>query len=429
MSNGWIHSSFCLAVVVLVAVLGLPVALASGPAPGTYYPTHVSGVVTVDGARRATIHYAQSPLTAGAQVKTVAQNITISPESMRAAARGAMRLAGPISLGLTAAELLRGVTYDPETMGIDTSAGEWLQSRVERAEETYTSGLPPPWQSMPSDCYTIRSCTVLGQGTGQSRHISYTVPWGPNPLPSGSNPCSSIGGINIGIPAGIACLVQYSPPHPTTVAQWNASFPITIPAESFEVGNPFPAEDSVVDGAIDDRLAMQLIAAAIQQGFSNLMPEIWDMANSLNSWLDPSAPGYDPVLDGQTKIGAPVVPVSGIDPPVSSDGGAGGEIHLEFPIFCQWATIVCDFIEWFRSPADEPESVDVPIEDVDIPDGVDLGGSYTCPPDRSVTVMGTVPIVFSYGPICDAGNTYGRPVIMLCASLASLLIIIGGARV
>lgn len=77
---------------------------------------------------------------------------------------------------------------------------------------------------------------------------------------------------------------------------------------------------------------------------------------------------------------------TGTEPGTGTGTGTGtstGGATLEFPVFCEWAGIVCDFIDWVKQdeeiPEDEPEKIDESIFDRKFDINFDMGGS--CPPN------------------------------------------------
>lgn len=119
-----------------------------------------------------------------------------------------------------------------------------------------------------------------------------------------------------------------------------------------------------------------------------------------NTGSEPSSkgkPGYYNITDGDKTIEGNVYetdPTGSITPKpdtgTGTDPGTGtgtspstGGATLEFPVFCEWAGIVCDFIDWVKQdeeiPEDEPEKIDESIFDRKFDINFDMGGS--CPPN------------------------------------------------
>lgn len=119
-----------------------------------------------------------------------------------------------------------------------------------------------------------------------------------------------------------------------------------------------------------------------------------------NTGSEPSSkgkPGYYNITDGDKTIEGNVYetdPTGSITPKpdtgTGTEPGTGtgtgtstGGATLEFPVFCEWAGIVCDFIDWVKQdeeiPEDEPEKIDESIFDRKFDINFDIGGS--CPPN------------------------------------------------
>lgn len=104
----------------------------------------------------------------------------------------------------------------------------------------------------------------------------------------------------------------------------------------------------------------------------------------------------------------------------------------EWPAFCDWATTVCDWIEWSKEEPDPPEDTTVFVED---PVDFDTDKSYitftgSCPPPytASLNVMGnTVPFSFDYAPICSVMSSLA-PFIKGAGYLTAAYIIAGFSR-
>lgn len=119
---------------------------------------------------------------------------------------------------------------------------------------------------------------------------------------------------------------------------------------------------------------------------------------SRNTGSEPSSqgkPGYYKITDGEKTVEGyvyPTEPTGSITPkpdtgtgtePGTGTGTSTGGATLEFPVFCEWAGIVCDFIDWVKQdeeiPEDEPEKIDESIFDRKFDINFDMGGS--CPPN------------------------------------------------
>lgn len=102
----------------------------------------------------------------------------------------------------------------------------------------------------------------------------------------------------------------------------------------------------------------------------------------------------------------------------------------QFPEFCSWATVVCDWMKWTREkPA--TEQVDVPEEELDLTAAQwssGIGGG-SCPAPLSVAI--STPVVtnieFTYQPLCDLASLL-KPLFIASAAIVAAFIIGGGKR-
>ncbi|AXH76258.1 MAG: 50-kDa virion protein [Inoviridae sp.] len=121
------------------------------------------------------------------------------------------------------------------------------------------------------------------------------------------------------------------------------------------------------------------------------------------------------VLTGSSSTSTkyPSVPSENYVPPSTGTGGSGnnntggggGGTAIEFPTFCSWASVVCDFIDWYKEPIGEPEPdlSQIIIDNDDFVKHKNISfGSKSCPADYSVRVdfIGK-DINISYQPFCD----------------------------
>lgn len=98
---------------------------------------------------------------------------------------------------------------------------------------------------------------------------------------------------------------------------------------------------------------------------------------------------------------------------------------IEFPVFCTWATKICEFVDWAKTdaPADT-EKPDVPFEELgDEEVTYDSGlGAGTCPPPATVSLMGGTHEM-SFEPVCDLAAG-ARPFVLISASLLAGLMLL-----
>lgn len=99
----------------------------------------------------------------------------------------------------------------------------------------------------------------------------------------------------------------------------------------------------------------------------------------------------------------------------------------EWPGFCDWASVVCEFIDWVKK--DDTEEKELPEQELDIdPNSWSSGlGGGTCPAPESFTVevagiSGTAE--FPWEPLCQ-GATFLRPAFIAAASIIAVFILAG----
>lgn len=99
-----------------------------------------------------------------------------------------------------------------------------------------------------------------------------------------------------------------------------------------------------------------------------------------------------------------------------------------WPLFCEWAGPVCEFIDWFREPFVEPEPVDVPALELDEPSfgSVGLPSTAGCPAPRVVS-LGVGTFQLSYDPFCQLADMI-RPLVLVTSYLFAAFILLGVRR-
>ena len=127
---------------------------------------------------------------------------------------------------------------------------------------------------------------------------------------------------------------------------------------------------------------------------------------------DPNSPSYDPELDPDNPTKPETQP-------------------FEFPPFCDWATKVCDFIDWVQTEPSEPEeSGDIevqkpdPVIHEDLLERLYINMPAQCPPDPVLEFMGAR-IPFPMSVFCQFAVMM-KPLILLFAYIKGLAIIGNG---
>lgn len=113
----------------------------------------------------------------------------------------------------------------------------------------------------------------------------------------------------------------------------------------------------------------------------------------------------------------------------SGNGSGSGSVSVDFPVFCGWASVVCDFLDWFTSE-ELPEEPNLPhdmIEDnVISPTGITVGYAGTCPQNQQITLsLGLLTKTYEipYTPLCDLAAKL-RPFIILLSLVVSARILL-----
>lgn len=166
-----------------------------------------------------------------------------------------------------------------------------------------------------------------------------------------------------------------------------------------------PSSNTLAKEAADD------MAVALPKAFDNPVPT-----------SDPERPsGYAKITDGEKTLEAYVTPAPiggttdttttpNIDPvtgqPTGETSTSGG---FQFPKFCDWAAVVCDWIEWTKEPPEEEKELDVPVSEIDKQDikkDLITVAASACPPDQRFDVSGlpfgiSINKSYSMQPICN----------------------------
>lgn len=142
------------------------------------------------------------------------------------------------------------------------------------------------------------------------------------------------------------------------------------------------------------------------------------------------------LINALNALAAANAAANGLDPPdpILSDpslGEDGTPSQTDWPGFCDWATTVCDFIDWVKAEDTQTEPPEVPFEELPMEpqewsSGLG-GGSCPAPYSTSVSLAGySANIEFSVEPICELGITMHDLIIAMALILSPM--IIGGFR-
>lgn len=137
------------------------------------------------------------------------------------------------------------------------------------------------------------------------------------------------------------------------------------------------------------------------------------------------------LVDGLNKLARELAAREGVDPPpdLEPDDDFANEVpsETEWPGFCDWAYVVCEFIEWVKDTGPDPEKPEVPIDELQPSDFVQewssgLGGG-SCPAPVTFSILDGDG-EFSYEPICNFVDTL-RPMFIAMALLMGAFIVAG----
>jgi len=108
-----------------------------------------------------------------------------------------------------------------------------------------------------------------------------------------------------------------------------------------------------------------------------------------------------------------------------------GTASSQWPGFCEWAPVVCDWIDWTQEMPEDMQPEDFPVETLTVDDlrkDYDSGlGSGSCPSPVTTDFMGSQ-IVFSYETACYGATTYFKPILLMIAGIIAAFIIVGASR-
>lgn len=110
---------------------------------------------------------------------------------------------------------------------------------------------------------------------------------------------------------------------------------------------------------------------------------------------------------------------------------SGSSMSMQFPAFCDWASVVCDFIDWVKDDSQLPEEEPPEVKEIELPklNTNTFRGTPGCPQPIVVPVtigtQGTTEI--SYEPICQFASKWSF-VAPLIGFLSGALIVIGVGR-
>lgn len=202
---------------------------------------------------------------------------------------------------------------------------------------------------------------------------------------------------------------------------WTANYPSsTVPSvDTIPLANT-PATDSQLGDAVKNA-PYQSVTDILNDPFTSgnwreRWPEIEPVASDIEDSIGYDVEGtptdnYDPtIVDGSTATPKPVTQPS--------------TTATEWPVFCSWATVVCDFIDWFKEEPTPPETPELPTTEVQPVEWESGLGSGSCPANPSVELMGTT-LEYDLTNACWGASNLFQPILIFLSLIAAAYIIIG----
>jgi len=163
------------------------------------------------------------------------------------------------------------------------------------------------------------------------------------------------------------------------------------------------------------------------------------LRRAISDWLDDLA-SKDPNLRYVPPSSIVVTNPDGSETPVDFEPNPEPDSSTEdktrpdaadWPLFCEWAPVICDWLEWTKEMPEDMEPEEFPVEELTVADirkdyNSGLGGG-SCPSPVTTSFMGSQ-IVFSYETACYGARTYFKPVLLMIAGIIAAFIIVGASR-
>lgn len=333
--------------------------------------------------------------TPGVPAKYVSRPIAVSAASAARLARGA--LGGPLGLAVTAAMLAEGLLIDNDT-------GEIVEEDIVYPPSEYSSvwRVDGGAQGLKYGIDPISACqgmTSSGFGSCSGHYVT--------------NMTSSSG----------SCRAQCTRPPPNGPTEYNwALSRVTNTGQADRPG--LPASDAQIADAVPDSTLRDLINDLIQRRPSSIPTVLPELASEMDATRDAQEAAESHSADPGTNP-APTPEQQEI---VDNQTTTEPSFAAEWPNFCSWAAIVCEFIDWMRAEPELPENPPIPLLDIDIPDyDSNLPSTVECPAPVVVTTQMWGSFELSYQPFCDLAD-YIRYGVLGIAYLFAAYIIIGVRR-
>lgn len=200
----------------------------------------------------------------------------------------------------------------------------------------------------------------------------------------------------------------------TFLRRYNStSSPYSPPVWSDPVAQPSPVSDAALADAIKANPQVWNDLLRNADGSVNRNPDVQAGAQALADALSTGpAPSPTEEWDTGNQGGTP-------------QPSAGGDFEL--PGFCDWATVVCDFITWAQDDDTPPDEGPIEVSEWTPTDSYNSGlGNGSCPADVPIAISNAT-FSFSYGPFCTLAG-YLRPLVIALAYITAGFILIGASR-
>lgn len=107
------------------------------------------------------------------------------------------------------------------------------------------------------------------------------------------------------------------------------------------------------------------------------------------------------------------------------DDFVDSSVETDVPIFCEWAPKVCDFIDWFQEPSEEPDHPEIPEEEPEMVEWESgLGDTGSCPAPYVTSFMGQE-ISVPFDDVCWGAESVFRPLLIALSLIAAGFILVG----
>jgi len=163
----------------------------------------------------------------------------------------------------------------------------------------------------------------------------------------------------------------------------------------------------------------QLVDDVVRSG---KWPEMWPEMEPVRKNIEDQL-GHD--LEGGP---APVIP----DETISDSSTVNapqpqpttGTTATEWPGFCSWAGVVCDFIDWFKDELPPPEIPEMPTEEIQPVEWESGLGSGSCPANPVTSFNGET-IEYDLTNACWGASTIFKPILLVLSLIGAAYIIVG----